>query len=66
MKKRFGKSLLAMVLAISMAVPGTSVMNVQAEKQQVAKEELQTFIQRTVTPERMCMAVITPKEEAIS
>ena len=34
--------------------------------QQVAKEELQTFIQRTVTPERMCLAVITPKEEAIS
>ena len=34
--------------------------------QQVAKEELQAFITRVVTPERMCMAVITPKEEVIS
>ncbi len=31
--------------------------------QQIAKEEIQKFLQAAVTHERMCMAVITPKEE---
>ncbi len=31
--------------------------------QQITKEEIQEFIQTVVTPERMCLAVITPKEE---
>ena len=38
-------------------------LRIPALYQQVSKEELQEFIQRVVTPERMCMAVITPKEE---
>ena len=31
--------------------------------QQITKEEVQKFLQAAVTHERMCMAVITPKEE---
>ena len=31
--------------------------------QQITKEEIQNFLQAAVTHERMCMAVITPKEE---
>ena len=31
--------------------------------QQITKEEIQEFIQTVVTPERMCLAVITPNEE---
>ena len=31
--------------------------------QQITKEEIQAFIKTVVTPERMCMAVITPNEE---
>ena len=31
--------------------------------QQITKEEIQKFLQAAVTHERMCMAVITPKEE---
>ena len=31
--------------------------------QQITKEEIQEFIQIVVTPERMCLAVITPNEE---
>ncbi len=31
--------------------------------QQVTKEEIQDFLQTVVTPARMCLAVITPKEE---
>ena len=34
--------------------------------QQITKEEIQEFIRAVVTPERMCMAVITPKEEEAS
>ena len=30
--------------------------------QQITKDEIQAFIKTVVTPERMCMAVITPKE----
>ena len=32
--------------------------------EQITKEEIQEFIQTVVTEKRMCMAVITPKEEA--
>ncbi len=32
--------------------------------EQITKEEIQAFIQTVVTEKRMCMAVITPKEEA--
>ena len=31
--------------------------------QQITKEEILEFIQTVVTPERMCLAVITPKQE---
>ena len=34
--------------------------------EQVTKEEILTFIQTVVTPERLCMAVIHPKKEATS
>ena len=32
--------------------------------QQVTREDIQEFLKTVVTPQRMCMAVITPKEEA--
>lgn len=34
--------------------------------QKVTREEIQEFIKTVVTPERMCMAVITPKQEEVS
>ena len=39
---------------------------IPAVYQQVTKEDLQAFLRQAVTPARMCMAVITPKEEVIA